>query len=281
MSNSPPSRRALAAASILVYAAVFFAFYRWERLGLGIGHFYYVAIALAALAGDVVVGALAGLLATGLYAGGILLSPHLPSAEAPSHPTLLRGVTYIAMGALIGWFASNHRIMLNELRVVAGRDVLTGLPNSRTFETAITRHLESRRRFGLLIGDLDSLESVNRGAGGRHDGDRALRAVAEALTASLRPGEEVARIGGDEFAVLTTRSEQDARSTSTHFERVLAGVGLPTTFGWSTYPEDGDNALSLYRAADERLYARKLFRGQRRGGRSGGVRDAAVDLTTA
>ena len=281
MSNSSPSRRALAAASILVFGAVFFAFYRWEHPGLGIGHFYYVAIALAALAGDAVVGALAGAVATGLYAGGIFLNSNLPSSEAPSHPTILRGLTYIGMGALIGWFASNHRNMLSELRIVAGRDVLTGLPNSRTFEAAITRHLDARRRFGLLIGDLDSLESVNRGAGGRHDGDRALRTVAEALTASLRPGEEVARIGGDEFAVLTTRSEQDARSTSAHFERVLAGVGLPTTFGWSTYPEDGDNALSLYRAADERLYARKLFRGQRRGGRSGGVRDAATDLTSA
>ena len=37
------------------------------------------------------------------------------------------------------------------------------------------------------------------------------------------------------------------------------------TFGWAVYPTDGENALSLYRAADERLYARKLVRGQRAG----------------
>jgi GGDEF domain-containing protein len=37
------------------------------------------------------------------------------------------------------------------------------------------------------------------------------------------------------------------------------------TFGWAVFPADGENALSLYRAADERLYARKLVRGQRAG----------------
>ena len=35
------------------------------------------------------------------------------------------------------------------------------------------------------------------------------------------------------------------------------------TFGWAVFPGDGENALSLYRAADERLYARKLVRGER------------------
>jgi hypothetical protein len=41
-------------------------------------------------------------------------------------------------------------------------------------------------------------------------------------------------------------------------EQALAGRGVPTRFGWAVYPHEGDNALALYRAADERLYARKL-----------------------
>ena len=41
--------------------------------------------------------------------------------------------------------------------------------------------------------------------------------------------------------------------------------GGAITFGWSSFPQDGENALSLYRAADERLYARKLVRGRRHG----------------
>ena len=43
-------------------------------------------------------------------------------------------------------------------------------------------------------------------------------------------------------------------------ERVLASQGSQITFGWAVFPSDGENALSLYRAADERLYARKLVR---------------------
>jgi hypothetical protein len=45
----------------------------------------------------------------------------------------------------------------------------------------------------------------------------------------------------------------------------MAREGSPITFGWAVYPTDGENALSLYRAADERLYARKLVRGERAG----------------
>jgi hypothetical protein len=44
---------------------------------------------------------------------------------------------------------------------------------------------------------------------------------------------------------------------------LLARQGSPIMFGWAVFPQDGENALSLYRAADERLYARKLVRGDR------------------
>jgi hypothetical protein len=47
---------------------------------------------------------------------------------------------------------------------------------------------------------------------------------------------------------------------------VLSASGIAIAFGWSVFPQEGANALSLYRAADERLYARKLVRGERRGG---------------
>ena len=52
----------------------------------------------------------------------------------------------------------------------------------------------------------------------------------------------------------------DARRLAAHLERVLVGSGgVGVTFGWATYPQDGDNALALYRAADERLYARRVI----------------------
>jgi hypothetical protein len=43
---------------------------------------------------------------------------------------------------------------------------------------------------------------------------------------------------------------------------MLAADGFAVTFGWAAYPQDGSNALSLYRAADERLYARRIIHRQ-------------------
>ena len=56
----------------------------------------------------------------------------------------------------------------------------------------------------------------------------------------------------------------DARSLAVATESRLRLAGEQVTFGWATYPQDGENALALYRAADERLYARKVARGLRR-----------------
>ena len=47
-------------------------------------------------------------------------------------------------------------------------------------------------------------------------------------------------------------------------ERVLSGTTPAVSTGWSAYPGDGENALALYRAANERLYARRVFRGYQR-----------------
>jgi len=52
-------------------------------------------------------------------------------------------------------------------------------------------------------------------------------------------------------------STQEAARLASRLESVLAGAGLGITFGWAVHPQDGLNALSLYRAADEWLYARK------------------------
>jgi GGDEF domain-containing protein len=80
---------------------------------------------------------------------------------------------------------------------------------------------------------------------------------------SLPPGDEVARIGDDSFAVLTyAGSAGDAGKTATQLQALLAADGFAVTFGWAAYPQDGSNALSLYRAADERLYARRIIHRQ-------------------
>jgi diguanylate cyclase (GGDEF)-like protein len=256
------SRRLLVCASFACSAIVFACFVVYERPGLGIGHFYYLAIALAAMAGGAGVGALSGLVATALYAEGVLVNEHVPSNELLTTGTLTRGLTYVTIGALIGWFASRNRSMVDELRVLAERDVLTGLPNTRAFEAAITRRLEAGRPFALLVADMDALKDFNRDEGFTAGND-ALRRLADSLANSLGPDDDVARVGSDEFAILASvhgSGSDGAARLATKLERMLADDCNKATLGWAAFPQEGDNALALYRAASERLYARKVMR---------------------
>jgi diguanylate cyclase (GGDEF)-like protein len=241
-------------------SAVFVLFLIYERPGLGIGHFFYISIALAAMAGGPALGALAGMLATGFYVSGVFLNPQMPSHEILTAGTFTRLATYVSIGALIGWFASRNRTMMSDLRILAERDVLTGLPNTRAFEAAITRRLASGIPFALLLADMDSLGEFNRDEGFAA-GNEALRKLAENLAGAVSPGDDVARVGSDEFAVLVAvHASTDASRRAGELERSLGSDRTKATVGWAVHPHDGDNALALYRAANERLYARKVMR---------------------
>jgi diguanylate cyclase (GGDEF)-like protein len=254
------SRRLLVFASFACSAFIFACFVNYERMGLGIGHFYYLAIALAAMAGGAGFGALAGGVATALYVAGVLVNQHVPSNELLTAGTLTRGLTYVTIGALIGWFASHHRSMVDELRVLAERDVLTGLPNTRAFEAAITRRLGAGRPFALLVADMDALKDFNRDEGFTAGND-ALRRLADSVANSLGPDDDVARVGSDEFAILASVHNSDgAARLARSLEQMFVEDRTKATLGWAAFPQEGDNALALYRAASERLYARKVMR---------------------
>jgi GGDEF domain-containing protein len=234
-------------------AAIYGAFLLYETPGLGIGHFYYIPILLAALATGPWLGALAGAGATMLYATGVLLNPAIASSEVLSASTGIRLVTYVAVGAVTGYFAAEGRRANAELTVLAERDAVTGLPNTRAFERAIGERLGAQQAFVLLVG---ALEADNAPA----EASSLVNLVAERLVRALEPEDDLARIGHHEFAVLASLPRaEDARRLAAHLERALTGSDVGVTFGWATYPQDGDNALSLYRAADERLYARRVI----------------------
>jgi diguanylate cyclase (GGDEF)-like protein len=253
-------RRILVGASLLSFGGVFLAFLTLEQSGVGIGHFFYLSIALMALAAGPVYGALAGLLAAALYTVGILLNPGLPAAEALTAGAAIRLVTYTGMGVLVGWFAQRNFELVERLRILAERDFLTGLPNTRGFELAIARRLATGAPFALLLGDMDGLKAVND-ARGHAEGNEVLQRLSSLLGSSLLPEDELARVGGDEFAVLTSLGSSDeAAQLAARLECVTRGAEAGITFGWSVYPRDGREALSLFRAADERLYARKFVR---------------------
>jgi diguanylate cyclase (GGDEF)-like protein len=253
-------RRALLGGAAVIAATVFTLFVLYERPALGIGHFFYLSIALVGMACGPRVGAAAGVGATCLYVAAVLANPHMPSHEVLSAGTFTRLATFVTIGALIGWFAEHNRAMVSELQVLAERDVLTGLPNTRAFESAITRRLHDGIPFALLLADMDSLAEFNRDEGFAA-GNEALRRLAENLASSLGPDDEVARVGSDEFAVLIpVHSSGDAGRRAAVLEQVLASGRARATVGWAVHPHEGENALALYRAASERLYARKVMR---------------------
>lgn len=254
------SRNLLLAASGLIFVLTLSCFLLYERPGLGLGHFYYIGIALAAMAMGTRFGIAAGLLATTCYATGVVVNPHIASTEVLRVGTITRAITYVTIGGLIGWFASRNRSMLDEMRVLAERDVLTGLPNTRAFETAISRRLADGRPFALLLADMDALKDFNRDEGFTAGND-ALRRLADQILKSLGPDDDVARVGSDEFAILAAvRNSDGAAQLASRLERMLADDRTKATLGWAVYPHEGDNALALYRAASERLYARKVMR---------------------
>ena len=75
------------------------------------------------------------------YAIGVYLNPDVPVAGLPTLATGIRSITYVSVGLVVGFYASRNRALtarlselMDELHVLADRDVLTGLPNTRAFE---------------------------------------------------------------------------------------------------------------------------------------------------
>ncbi len=95
--------------------------------------------------------------------------------------------------------------LIDALCEMSSRDALTGLANRRQFELALARELDRVARSGepalLLMLDIDHFKRVND-THGHAAGDEVIRAVATALAESVRPMDLVARIGGEEFAVI-------------------------------------------------------------------------------
>ncbi len=95
--------------------------------------------------------------------------------------------------------------VINSLCELSSRDALTGLANRRQFELALSREVDRVARAGepalLLVVDIDHFKKVND-VYGHNGGDVVIKAVAQALLDCVRPMDTVARLGGEEFAVI-------------------------------------------------------------------------------
>ena len=95
--------------------------------------------------------------------------------------------------------------LIDALVELSSRDALTGLANRRAFELALAREIDRVARSGepalLLELDIDHFKRVND-SWGHNAGDQVIKAVASALVDSVRPMDLVARVGGEEFAII-------------------------------------------------------------------------------
>lgn len=158
---------------------------------------------------------------------------------------------------------------------MAHHDALSGLPNRAMFEDrlfqAIARAERHGTEFALLFIDLDGFKPVND-CHGHRTGDAVLRQVAERLASVMRKADFVARIGGDEFAVLLEEEEaaRGARTVALKLREALAqpilvdglSLRIGLSIGIATYPRDGRTEEQLLAAADGAMYVAK------RGGRT-------------
>ena len=250
-------RIVLTGAACALFMLVFFGCVLFEQPGLGIGHFFYIPVVLLALASGPWLGILGGLAATSLYAAGVWTNEALSSSDVPVLSMGIRLATFVLIGVGFGWFVSRTRSSQERLRILAERDYLTGVANGHAFDGALRRRLAHGAPFALLIGDMDSLKRVNDERG-HPEGDRAIQTAAQVLLATSRPNDHVARIGGDEFALIADGADRAvAESLAERLEQDTARAGVPLTLGCAFFPADGGDARALYRVADRRLYQRK------------------------
>ena len=154
----------------------------------------------------------------------------------------------------------------------ARQDVLTGVANRRAFDEALSTRLDdpnvADRRFALVLLDLDDFKEINDNAG-HSVGDEVLRAVAQAMLATTRAGDELFRVGGDEFALLINGDVAAARTAVKRLQQAVGQISLPTgplnvTAGIASAPADGVSPDALLHSADTALYAAKADRTQPR-----------------
>jgi len=188
------------------------------------------------------------------------------AATDVSFPAKVLGFSVAVAGMTIAMQILKRRLVRAEMRqrTYAELDPLTAIGNRRAFDQRLAAAEAAGEPYALVLFDLDDFKSIND-LHGHPTGDIVLRAVAHAGQAAVRKGDFLARIGGDEFALIAPGAEQRGadRLVDTLAGRVAAApmpesVGpVGVTFAWAASPVDAVDADSLLSCADQRLLANK------------------------
>ena len=173
------------------------------------------------------------------------------------------------MFTVIARDATVRKLHEDQLEHQATHDPLTGIANRKLFDELLVRAVfraeRSRRAIAVLYMDLDGFKDVND-VFGHQAGDRVLAETSRRLESVIRPGDIVARMGGDEFVVLCENlvSPDDAEKIAT---RIVQAIGrpIPVAAGVATVTASvgiaigslGESAASIVARADEAMYRTK------------------------
>lgn len=162
-----------------------------------------------------------------------------------------------------------------KIEVLAQRDALTKLWNRAAFLHLLEQHLATiagtRNSLALIAIDLDRFKDINDTLG-HPAGDVVLKEAADRIASAVRPGDEISRIGGDEFLIML--ADVDPSEADATARRILAEFSNPFTIkmthnvcgasiGYAIAPTDGSTLDALLRNADLALYeAKKRGRAQ-------------------
>jgi len=163
-----------------------------------------------------------------------------------------------------------HVRLQERLRKMSITDELTGLPNRRGFFVLAEQQLRSAQRsrgsLVLLFADLDDFKMINDTLG-HQAGDEALCSMADLFRQSYRDSDIIARMGGDEFAILLVNpTEHGVKASQDRLQQNLdqfnarenGAYRLKASIGMATFEPTEQNSMdSLMRLADERMYAEK------------------------
>ena len=197
---------------------------------------------------------------TAMGAATLVPDASVPSPAYTLSNELLAVLVLAAMAVIAGLTlyvmdARSQRELIDSFRHAALHDPLTGLPNraflSENLPAMLARAEASGMQTAVLVIDLDRFKEIND-VHGHHAGDLLLRTLAKKFTQRLQPGEEIARVGGDEFIAIKQHIERDeevdefARRLvacvleSVELDAITLSVGA--SVGISLYPSDSSDA---------------------------------------
>ncbi|MCL6454464.1 MAG: diguanylate cyclase [Alicyclobacillus sp.] len=194
---------------------------------------------------------------------GVLLATVLHTAG------LAGALLFTALVMLVAWSYRDYFKMARHFRALAITDELTGLHNHRYIHSKIDEWIEAKSEFALLMLDIDHFRRYNE-IWGHVRGDDALRAVADILRANLLPGEEQARVSGEEFMVLLPNYDlAQAQLKAEVLRRAIESADFPgadqlpgrrmtVSIGVARFPEMARNKKELMVMVDEALYKGKF-----------------------